>query len=79
MWKTKEGKYIPYNKLKDSHILNIKTFIEKKAKEWVKIIMWWWFDCNDIWYDEDIIYWKEALEELDYDGICEEINKRSSI
>ncbi len=65
VWITQKGEKIPFDKLTDMHLLNILRHIKKMAKEGVHIqrggIEW-----GEPWFDEDIIYGKEALERLRY-------------
>lgn len=76
IWTTKDWQEIPYDKLKDSHLLSIKIHIENIANKRITVKSWWWFDCNGIWYDETKTLWQEALDKLDYDWILEEIARR---
>ncbi len=78
-WTTINGEDIEYKKLKDSHLLNILKFIERKAKDGGVIIYggggdgW---DAEDMWGDKEIIKGDEVLERYDYEGLLEEAKKR---
>jgi hypothetical protein len=75
-WITKDGTKIPYNKLEDSHILNILKYIEKHAREGILIHFSDSSLSGDIWYDEEIIKGEEVKNRLDYYGIKKEAKKR---
>jgi len=74
IWVTIDGTRIPYKELTDSHILNIKKYIERRAKEWIQQAYWVLNDPDT--YDVDIVYWQQVLDILDYEWICEEIKSR---
>lgn len=77
-WTTKEWKIIPIDKLKDSHLLNIKKFLERKSQEGVAVYYKLWLWEND--YNEgemDILYDEDALDYLWYEDILKEIRKRN--
>lgn len=81
-WETINGDEIPYNKLEDSHLLNILKFIERKAKNGITVFvvgggMGW--DGDDIWCDEYEIEGEEVLERYDYKGLTEEAKLRNLI
>nr|OQX98987.1 MAG: hypothetical protein B6I27_01600 [Erwiniaceae bacterium 4572_131] len=73
---TKDGREIPLNKLDLSHLKNIIRWIERKAKEGVKISYGGGVDAEDIWYDEYILYGNDALNELDYKKYIKELKRR---
>lgn len=74
IWKTMQWELIKYEDLTDSHLLNIEQFILRRSKEWVKVAYWNYRDPDSMCVD--IAYWKEVLDMLDYDWICEEILNR---
>lgn len=76
VWTTKEGDDIPYSKIEDSHLLNIKKWIENRADEGMTIGGHGW-DIDECWDDE--IYGEEVLEYFDYKSILQEIKKRKLI
>ena len=75
-WTTKTGEEIPYNKLEDSHLLNILQYVKKLAKELDgEIIDGGGFTHEDFWYDTgDEEDW---LRKFDYQGLLEEAKKRN--
>lgn len=76
-WKTKDGKEIPYKNLADSHLLNIKKFIEKRASEGFLMVSGGAdMDGTDPWYEEYTATGKEVLDHFDYEDICKEIKRR---
>jgi len=76
-WTTADGDKIEYTKLDDSHLLNIKAFIEKKAKDGVlRITGDVSGDADERWADEEFIVGKRVLDMYDYDGILAEISRR---
>jgi len=78
-WETKQGDFIPYKKLEDSHLLNILKWIEKRAKEGMTLQYGGGHDAEDMWYEEEEIEGKEVLERYDYKGLVKEAKKRSLI
>jgi hypothetical protein len=76
-WTTKDGKKIPYNKLEDSHLLNILKFIEKKAEEGISVF---YGGCgstaDEMWADEEILTGEEVKEYMDYYTLKKEAYKR---
>lgn len=67
-WITKDGKEIEFNKLEDSHLLNILKFIKKRAKDGVEIVSSYGYeDDNDFMTgDVDVIYGKEVEDKMGY-------------
>lgn len=76
-WTTAAGDRIAYEKLEDSHLRNIITFIEKKAEEGFTVTMggggW---DIEDMWYDETHYSGEKAKSYFDYKNICKEAVRR---
>ncbi len=76
-WETQDGDMIEYKKLKDSHLLNILKWIEKRAENGMTVRIggdgW---DIDDMWYDEWDIEGDEVLERFDYKGLLKEAKKR---
>ncbi|QGH72888.1 MAG: hypothetical protein [Podoviridae sp. ctrTa16] len=76
---TKDGRRILLSDLEDSHLKNIIAMIERKAKEGITIIIaGGGVGADDIWYDEDTIFGKEALERLNYKHYINELKKRNN-
>lgn len=65
-WETKNGKEIPYNKLENSHLLNILKFIERRAKEgvWTGGGSYYGEGDNDFW--EEILFGKQVKDFFNY-------------
>ena len=79
-WTTKKGEEIPYNKLEDSHLLNIISFIERKAEEGITVKyggMGMWGD--EPWFDVGTYYGEEARDRMDYNSLKAEAKKRGLI
>jgi hypothetical protein len=77
--KTKDGRYIPLNKLEDSHLINILKFYKKKADVGVEVTTRYFglFGDNDMdAYDVDILYGEAALKALNYYAYEEEAKLR---
>lgn len=75
-WETKDGEQIPYSKLKDSHLLNILKWIERRAESGITILSGGGVDSEDMWYEEYEIEGDEVLERYDYKGLLKEAKKR---
>lgn len=75
-WETKEGIEIPYNKLEDSHLLNILKWIERRAENGIAVVMGGGCCPEDFWYDEYEISGDEVFERYDYKGLLKEAKKR---
>lgn len=75
-WETQNGDFIPYNKLEDSHLLNILKWIENRAETGVVLQYGGGVDAEDIWFEEHHIKGEEVLEHYDYKGILQEAKKR---
>jgi hypothetical protein len=77
IWTTKDGTEIPLRKLEDSHLLNIKKFIERRAEEGVEQGICG-YDGDDDFMTGDFwtIYDDEVKELMDYDSIIKEIKRR---
>ncbi len=76
--KTKDGKIIAISDLKDSHLKNIVSFIERRAKEGVQVVT----GCGgssaeDMWCDVDYYYGWKAKKLLNYNSYINEIKKRN--
>ena len=71
-WTTSNGDEIKYKDLEDSHILNIKLFIEKKANEGLEMESG--IDIDS--YDTYTMSGDEVFDFFDYDGIIKEIKRR---
>ena len=75
-WKTKESGKIAYNKLENSHLMNILDWIKRKAKNGLLIGRGGGNCPDDFWYDEETIYGDEVLERYDYQELVEEFKRR---
>jgi len=75
-WTTKNGDDILYKDLTDSHLLNILSFIIRRADEGVFFGGGGW-DIEDMWCDT--VYGEDVLNMLDYNGIKKEAIKRKLI
>lgn len=73
---TKNGDSIALSKLEDSHLQNIINFLQRKAKEGVKVRYGGGTTADDIWYDEDMLYGEEALKHLHYGEYVAEQKRR---
>lgn len=71
------GRNIP--RMEDSHLLNTIKFVQKRAKEGITIRMGGGVDVEDIWYDEETIYGKEAKEKLGLEKYIKEAQNRKLI
>lgn len=64
-----------YPKMDDQHLLNTINYIKKRAKEGIMIRQGGGSD-TDFWYDEDILFGKEAKKHLNYKKYKKEAIKR---
>jgi len=77
IWTTKDGDDIPLNKLGNSHLLNIKKWIEKRAKYGVD--QGYFSHCDDDDFmtgDTWTIYGEEVKSYYNYRDILKEIKRR---
>ena len=79
-WETREGEEIAYKDLKDSHLLNILKWIERRAENGILEGSCGYdgdgdFMTGDIWE----IYGDEVFEKYDYKGLKKEAKKRKLI
>ena len=78
--KTKEGKKILISEMDDNHLLNTIALIKRMAKEGITFrsgsIN---FGYNDCYYDEEILFGKDAKEHLNYKRYKQEAKKRGLI
>ena len=74
-WITAKGEKIAIKDLTNSHLLNIKRFIERLADKGVPIISGF-SDCFGTEGDVDFIYEEDVKEYLNYNEICKEIKRR---
>ena len=75
VWRTKEGKEIPYNELSDKHLLNIIKFVERKAKEGIVV----YSGHDDAWGIDAcrrVIKGKEVFAMYNYNELVEEAKIR---
>jgi hypothetical protein len=74
---TREGKKIPLEDLEIGHLKNIIALIERKAKEGINVISYGGgVDADDIWYDEEVLTGKKALNQMNHKHYVSELNKR---
>lgn len=73
---TKDGTEIKLQDLKPDHLQNIIKWIERKAK--VGIVVHYGGGCNpdDMWYEEDILSYKEGLKQLNHGKYVKELKRR---
>lgn len=78
--KTKLGDKIPLCDLELNHLENIINWIEKKSIDGLKVCFGGGGNyAEDMWYDEDILYGKEAKEELNYKDYILELKSRNNL
>jgi hypothetical protein len=76
-WTTIKGEKILFEKLTDSHLINIILFVEKKAKKGLALgIDCGWGDGDYQEYDSIVIRGKEVLDMMNYQGLIAEAKKR---
>lgn len=74
---TRDGREIELKDLSLDHLENILALIKKRAKEGVTISTGGgWLNVEDMWYDEDVIYGKEAKKYLHYKEYKKEYKRR---
>ena len=79
---TRDGTRIPLGQLTDSHLMNIMRFLVRRSKDGVVIAFGDWCgagDVDEIWFDEDVIYGKEALNYLNYNIYMDEAKRRGLV
>lgn len=74
-WKTQEGEEIPYSELERGHLLNIIKFVERRAKEGVRVVELGRF-MDELEEEEYFIKGEKALEHFDYEGLKAELARR---
>lgn len=74
--KTKDGKSINLNDLETSHLKNIISWIERKAKTGVMVRNGGGSSADDMWYEEEELFNEDALKELNYYEYVNELNRR---
>ena len=75
-WTTINHKEIAYSDLETSHLKNIITYIEKRAKEGMQIISGGGSCAEDMWGEIDHIEGEQVKKFYDYLGLKEELKKR---
>ena len=73
---TKEGKKIKLVDLEISHLENILKWIERKAKEGLRVRMGGGSCAEDMWYDEETYYGEEAKAQLNFSDYKDELERR---
>ena len=77
---TKDGETIHLTQITNIHLMNIHKMILKKSKYWMKVRYWTYDNLSeDMYYDEDFIFWKDILNYFNYNNILKEIKKRNLI
>lgn len=79
VWITNDGTEIPYKELKDSHLLNILKWIERKTKDGtVRLVGYCGFgdDMGDNCCDVEEVSESDLKKYLDYYGLRKEAKKR---
>ena len=75
---TKKGEKILIKNLKDSHLINIIKYIERRAKEGIEVF---YGGCGvggeDIWADSDTLKGRCALDYLNHEVYVKELKKRN--
>ncbi len=80
VWTTMDGTEIPYSELGDNHLMNILKFIERGARNGVKVIYGEAGpDGDDCWGNVEIIKGKEVKDRYDYYGLRREARQRRLI
>jgi hypothetical protein len=77
--KTKDGKIIKLADLETTHLENILKWIERKAKEGLTVRMGGGRSVEDMWYDEETYYGKNAKSQLNFSVYKAELERRVSL
>tara|TARA_R110000782_G_scaffold205118_1_gene293438 strand:- start:25 stop:288 length:264 start_codon:yes stop_codon:yes gene_type:complete len=77
--KDKNGNITELKDLGLNHLKNIIAYIERRAKEGL-IISFGGSGCSaeDMWYDEDVYYGKQARKKLNYKNYLNELKTREN-
>ena len=76
---TKDGAKIKLCDMTDSHLAATIRLMERKAEEGIVVCCYGSGSCaEDIWYDEDHMQGKDALEHMGYTDYVKERNRRMS-
>lgn len=76
-WETQSGEDIEYKKLKDSHLLNILKWIERRAENGMTVEVGGSGCCaDDMLYDSWEIRGDEVLEKYNHKGLLKEVKRR---
>lgn len=76
---TKDGKSIKLKDLSDNHLNNIINLIKRRAKGGITLGTGGGVDLNDMWYEEKILYGKEAKKMLKYKKYVKERKRRTKL
>jgi hypothetical protein len=76
--KTKDGKKIALSDLETGHLKNIINFIERKSIEGLVRRTGGGSCAEDMFYEEDTLYGKDAKRELGFFDYVNELNKRTN-
>lgn len=74
--RTADGTVMDIADMSNSHLLNTIKMLERRAKEGHVVRYGGGTTAEDIWYDEDHLYGREALKALNYDHYIQEAKKR---
>jgi hypothetical protein len=74
--KTKQGLQIKISDMTDDHLKATIRLIEDQSKKGIKVQVGGGNYAEDIWYDEEIIYDIDALDEMRYSDYVNEYNSR---
>jgi hypothetical protein len=82
--KCKDGKIVDirgvskdYPKMDDNHLINTIKYIQKRAKEGIRIREDGGSDADSFWYEEDFLIGKKALKHLHYKKYVKEAIRRN--
>ena len=76
---TRDGRKIKLCDMTDAHLEATISLIERRAENGL-IVRYGGGSCaEDMWYDEDNLQGKDALDYLDYDEYIAERNKRKTL
>ena len=75
--RTKYGGKVLISDMKDSHLVNTIKLLERMSIEGQTVRYGGGVCAEDIWYDEDTFFGKEALDILNYDSYKKELDKRN--
>jgi hypothetical protein len=74
---TRDGRKIKMCDLETSHLENIIKWIKRKSKEGLLLRMGGGATAEDMWYDEYVLFGKDAKEQLNYKQYKSELKRRN--